>query len=494
MQPTKSLVIKNTGAYTLAGMLPFITGLFMLPIYTRYLTPSDYGILTLVSAFTAMLLPIISLQLNAALPRYYFDFKGFELKQFFSTIFYSVTLLSSTFLLFLHLTGDLLTDFMFPKANIPYLPYFMISLITVLMGQLSAVAQRLLVVREKGGAVLIRALFGIIIGIILGLWFVVYLRMGALGALIAGAIGGFATALLTCFMVKDFFVWSWKKEYFFQAFKYSWPIMPHAIGGYLFMYSDRIIMEKFVTLVAIGLYSIADRFSRILKVLVNAINDALNPNFMRLAHQDEQTVAAKFKAIIVQWSVLISIAYLGLAFFSEEAVIILTPEKYHAAYGLIPILLLGYIFRGLYCFASYPLFYLKKTTQIPAITFTAGAANIGLNLLLIPIIGIYGAAWATVFSFALTFFIANHLSSKVLGMKFDWISLLQVFVPMLVCASILFFIKNQSMVMKFSTKIFFLGIFSLFLWIRNFGGFRADVFRFARSVKLNRITKTSENI
>lgn len=85
MNNTKAKVLKNTGAYTLVGIIPYLTSFIMLPIYTRYMSPEDYGILALVSAFQAILATVVFLQLNAALPRYYFEYSGNELKVFFST-------------------------------------------------------------------------------------------------------------------------------------------------------------------------------------------------------------------------------------------------------------------------------------------------------------------------------------------------------------------------------------------------------------------------
>ena len=66
MSNTKSRVLKNTGAYTLVGIIPYLTSFIMLPIYTRYMSPEDYGILSLVSAFQAILATTVSLQLSAA--------------------------------------------------------------------------------------------------------------------------------------------------------------------------------------------------------------------------------------------------------------------------------------------------------------------------------------------------------------------------------------------------------------------------------------------
>lgn len=478
MNNTKARVLKNTGAYTLVGMIPYLTSFIMLPIYTRYMSPDDYGILSLVSAFQAILATTVSLQLSAALPRYYFEYSGKELKIFFSTTMYSVVGIAATFLVAIHFIGGPLVGFIFPKADIPYFPYFFICLVTVFIAQSSQVAQMLLVVQERGGAVLFRAILGTFFGIAAGLYFVVYLDMKALGALLAGVLGGFFVMALNMLLVKEFFVLKWRKRYFIQSLKYGWPIIPHAMGGYLFMYSDKIVMEKFVALSAIGIYSIADRLSMSLKMLVNSINTALTPNFTRLATRDIGQATKTFKPIITKWAVLVSFFYLGLAMFSRELIEILTPEQYHAAYPLVPILLAAYIFRGLYCFGSYPLFFLKKTKYIPMITFTAGFANVGLNILFIPMIGIQAAAWTTLAAFFITFVLAFYFSSKLFSMQVEWLQIVAIFAVMFFIFAMSMLFLPEGLMSRIFAKLVYLALFGMIIYIKNWGDVRKEIFGF----------------
>ena len=484
MNNTKARVLKNTGAYTLVGIIPYLTSFVTLPIYTRYMSPDDYGILSLVSAFQAILATTVSLQLSAALPRYYFEYSGDELKIFFSTTMYSVVLIAATFITAIHFVGGPLIGFIFPRADIPYFPCFFICLATVFMAQLSQVVQMLLVVQERGGAVLFRSILGTIFGIAAGLFFVVYLDMKALGALLAGVLGGFFVMVLNILLVKKFFVFKWRKRYFIQSLKYGWPIIPHAMGGYLFMYSDKIVMEKFVALSAIGIYSIADRLSMSLKMLVNSINTALTPNFTRIATTDIGKATKIFKPIITKWAVLVSFCYLGLSMFSRELIEIMTPEQYHAAYPLVPILLAAYIFRGLYCFGSYPLFFLKKTKYIPIITFTAGFANIGLNILFIPMIGVQAAAWTTLASFFVTFVLSVYFSSKFFSMQVEWRQIGTIFAIMFFIFAMSMLLLPEGLIMRIFTKLIYLVLFGMIIYMKNWGDIRKEIFIFSPWVQM----------
>ena len=270
MSSLKTKLIKNSTAYTLTELLPYMVSFIMMPIYTRYMEPSDYGILALVNAFKSTLLPFVGLQLKSAVPRFFFEYEKEEFKKFFSSVFFSSGLIAFSILFCFHIVGDKLVRIIYPKANIPYFPYFFIIFISTFIAELGAVINNLLVVQERAVAILFVSIFSSITGIGLGLFFVVYMKMKALGALLASLINGMLVFFINIFLIKEFLILSFKKKYFLEAFHYSWPIIPHALGGFLFRYSDRIVMEKFLPLSAIGLYNIADKFSMFLKLIVNS--------------------------------------------------------------------------------------------------------------------------------------------------------------------------------------------------------------------------------
>jgi O-antigen/teichoic acid export membrane protein len=456
-------------------MLPYLVSFITLPVYSRFLTPDDYGILALVASFSALLTPIITLQLRVAIGRHYFDHKGEDLRQFFSTIFFSVAVIGGLGILLTVVLGGRFTDLVFPKAQIPFFPFFALGLVTMFFSELAGVVHLLLVVMEKGHLILTRALASTVLGLGLGLWFVVVMKMGAVGPLLAGACAAAVNTLLGAYLVREYFTLRWRKDFFRQSLRYSLPIVPHAFGGYLFMYSDQLVMEKFLPLASIGLYSIADRFSRILKTFVNSVSNSLSPNFMRLAKGSRDEAVGKFRGVMEKWAVLIGGAYLTLALFSEEALLLLTPPQYHAAYTVVPVLLVAYVFRGLYCFASYPLFFLKNTKVIPIITVTAGCTNVILNILFIPRFGVMAAAWTTVFSFAMTFALACFFSRKVMPMDYPWATFSKVLVFTALCVAAAMAGRTMGTVPGAIIKAAVCLAYAGAVWATDTGDIRGDV-------------------
>jgi|APSaa5957512576_1039674.scaffolds.fasta_scaffold68421_2 O-antigen/teichoic acid export membrane protein len=111
-------VFKNASHYILASLLPIAVSVLMLPIYTLYLSPTDYGILALVLSLQAFLPILMTLQIQGSIPRFYFEYcdDKAKLKVFISTILLFVVILSTVAVFFLSTYLDEILDLIFPKT------------------------------------------------------------------------------------------------------------------------------------------------------------------------------------------------------------------------------------------------------------------------------------------------------------------------------------------------------------------------------------------
>ena len=179
------------------------------------------------------------------------------------------------------------------------------------------------------------------------------------------------------------------------------------------MYSDRIILEKYVTLSAIGLYMLADKIAMIIKMIVNEFNHAFSPYFIRKSKESKQVAIKEVQNISLIFIYLTSMIVVTISLFSVEIVYFLLDKRYFDTWMMIPLLSSAYIFRSLYCFSSSGLFYEKKTGRVAMITILAGLINIALNILLIPYYGVIAAVYTTIFSFFITFIMSELMSYKI---------------------------------------------------------------------------------
>jgi len=417
-------IIKESSVYTIALLLPPMVSIFTLPIFTRFLSPEEYAIITLVLTFSAIAGIAISLQLQAAMLRFTTGFIARNeienAKRYFSSIlFFLLAAVLLGFFVF-ELLGPGLISLLFSNEKLQYAPYFRLGIIDLSITAVYGVFQGLLRARRQAGLFLSASI--LYLGATVGskLVLVAMLHQGVFGMLIGTIIGDAVLVVYMIILQHAWIVRSFDRGYIRQAIIYSLPLIPHAAATFIFTLSNRIILEHYVALAVVGVFGIASSIALVPILLVDSFGIAYGPHFIHGAELDRQRLCDETKYIIGIWWVGVVAMMMGAYLFSEEAIKLLVAPAYYSAAMLVPILSLAAVGRGLYVFAGSPLF-LDKTKLVPLVTVGAGIASLGLNFLLIPRFGVLGAAWATVAAHGVTFGISHYLSSRrVFSLQFPW--------------------------------------------------------------------------
>ncbi len=424
-------VIKNSFFYTLASMLQSMISFFLLPVYTRYLSPEDYAILALVMSFTGIASALITLQIHSGIPRFVVKFLGQKERSriYFSSIFLLFFAILFFGCLIINIFGDRIIRVMFShNSRLSYHPFFLIATWTMLPSLLISAGMALLQTLEKGAKFLLLTVLQVAINVGLSLYFVVSLKSGPLGILWAQLISAVCALGFIVFFIRDWLMIIVPRfsQDIKDSLRYSLPIIPHILSMYIYMYSDRLILQRFVPLADIGIYSIADTFAYILLVIVNATTTAYSPHFLKLAQEDKLNAQVETRKFIQIWWWAIAIIFMAYLLICAYIVRFMTQPAFYPSIPLIPILSIAYIFRGLYCFAANGIFFMEHTKYIPIITISAAVANVLLNLLFIPRFGIYAAAWNTVVSYIITFILAYYFSKNYFPRIYPWKNMLKI--------------------------------------------------------------------
>jgi O-antigen/teichoic acid export membrane protein len=389
-----------------------------------------------------------------------------EAKEYFTSVLLVMCFLIVVIFAGFEYFGDALVKVTFPKSNFLYHPYFRLSLLAVIFGALYQTPQvifKSLQMAKHFFAVSVIILFSTIL---FNMYFLVVKQLGVYGIFLGTALGALVGAIMAFWFIRDWFCFKFKFNYVTQALSYSLPIIPHMLGTYIFTMSNRIILEKYVNMTDIGLFSIADRIASVPLFLVSAFNLAYNPEFIQMAENDKKkAVEYNYKVIEIWWAGVIFLV-LGFTLFSDHILRIMATEKFYPAVGVATVLAIACVFRGLYCFAISPVFFYKKTYWVPVVTITAGIVSIVLNILIIPVYGIIGAAWVTVASYFVTFVMAEIIGRSVLKLEYPLgkmisIGLTGLVIFMIVKRSISFFNFNGNM--SFFISIIGVLIFGLVL-------------------------------
>ena len=413
-------VFKGASIYTMGQVGTKAFGFFLIPVYTRFLTPADYGIVGYLQVMLQLMASVLMLGFRGAQTRYYYEFKNSSEKigEFLFSINAYLIAVLLTFCLGLTFWGEHLYSLLAVK-NIPFQPYLPIVIWTAffqILNQL-VVSYYLATKQYKECAILQFLQFAFMVGMIL--FFVVYLKQGALGKVKGHLVGQAIFFALFYIPYTRKFIFRFDATYVKYALAFGVPIVFHLLAGVMHNSIDRVILEKYVSMDQLGIYSLGYQIGMVMSIIVTSVNKAWHPNYFDLMSSETHDRAYENRRMFALWLLGIgSVCLIGML-WAKELLILLTPESYHAAAGVVPIIIMGYFFQGVYFFAVSPIFQFKKTKFLPFLTGAAALLNITLNLLFIPRFGIYGAAYATLISFAFQAFFVYIVSRRLFDPRFE---------------------------------------------------------------------------
>lgn len=373
-------------------MTPMI-GFIMLPIYTSHLSPAEYGVMTTIQTLVGMLQLFLLLSLHGAVTRFYYDYSDdpHKLKAYLGSIFNFTLIFSTGIVALLLLFDDIITSILFKQ--IPKSPYYYYLLAISWCSALFALPMALYRAQEKAGTfVLINAIKAFaIMG--LTIYLLIIQGFGAESALISQAVVTFIVVLITYGKQLKYFSFSLNPDLVKQSLMFSLPLLPHVASGWIINSSDRVILEKFIPIADLGVYALAVQVSMILSLFYSSVNNALVPRYTKLRKDGLEEQATKLLRVFLYIVIFFGLLSIPVAI---TAVQLLASEVYQQANILIPFLLIAQIIKGIYFIPTAKLFYIKKTKSIATSSVIAALCNIIINIIMIPIIGVYGAILSTI--------------------------------------------------------------------------------------------------
>lgn len=415
---SKKNVLVNSALYTFGNLLLKVFSFFLIPLYTTYLLPEQYGILNLATSFTGVFSVIMSLGLQFAVIRFYTDFKDEKrlLQRMFGTIINSIIIFSFIIGLLLYLTEKYWIDIFF--ENIKFYPIVFLSILISGVTSLYTVYQDSLkgMQQSKKSVTLTYIFFFLLLGA--NLITVVRLKMGAIGILFSIFI---VTFLMIVVMIVDLkrqrlLCICIDKGILKAMLKYSLPIVPHSMSYTITGFITRIIINTKLALSSLGLYSLAFQFGNISDVALNSVQSAFQPWFFeKLKNRPLESKRIEYEirdtSYLLMW--LYGLMYIIIASFSKEAVNLMAAPSYHSAWIYVPAMVSVIAIKSPLYFYNNFLFYNKnKTKFIFATTFTGCVINVIMTLLLIPTFGIFGPIIADAISFVIRTLIVYPIISK----------------------------------------------------------------------------------
>lgn len=398
--------VKNSFIYYLSNVLTKGISFFLLPFYTMMFSQGDYGILEMISVLSTFAIVIFSLQIQEGVGRYYNELSSAsEIRIYTSTVAYFVLSSFSGFFMLTLVFANQLSSLISVNSELLVLAAASISLNGIFYFSQNQLTWKILPLKQ-----MICALVYNLTTISLTILLVLKFKYGIESIFISQIIGAFIGTSLGWFFTRQDFGIVFSPIVLKKLLHFSLPMVPNAIGIYVFLIIDRFCIEHFVGLEQLGLYSFSLKMASILSIVHLGMSTALAPLIYK--HYKESDTPQKINSIFRYFSFLsfLAIAFIGI--FSLQLTHFLAGRSgYENAILYVPILLITLQFASLNQF--FPgLIIAKKTKIISVISIGTGILNLAINLLLIPNIGILGACIAGIISTTLNLILIRHFASK----------------------------------------------------------------------------------
>jgi len=419
-ESTRRLVARlgtNSGIYAVGNALARGAPLLLVPVFGLYLSPADYGVLAVATALSSLLSFMFSLSLDSAISAMYFHLPSPEARaELNASLFVCWVVFGGGAAVSLHVAGTYgLLEFI---PSVPFRPYLRAVIWTAYFTVFVSAIQTLFATLEKPIRAVVVGLAQMVITIAASIYFVVVRKQGAegsinanlLSALLAGGYSIVSLALLSRHRPS----WTLLK----RALLFTLPLVPHVAATWILNLSDRTILQKFVSESNVGIYALGYQVGSVMMMLNQGISFAAAPVF-----NSQMTTEAGRERVprLGTYAILVTIAAgLAVALLGGDALMLVTPTRYHDAARVVPWVAAGCTFQGIYITWSRGTWFSMKTKWVPALTGVAALANVLLNLLLIPRFGYMAAAVNTMLAFALLAFLHGYLAHKVFPVAWEY--------------------------------------------------------------------------
>lgn len=410
----QSSLFKASGVYGVTSILNSAIPFFLMPVLTRYLTPEDYGIVSVFTTLASILGVFIGLSIHGAINRVYFE-KEINFKEYISNCLL-ILLISfvSVFLAVLTFSNYISKFSGVPVNWVIFAVIFTLFQFLILLN---------LVIYQAKMQAKYYAIFQLgqtIMNFVLSIIFVVVFGMNWQGRLIANSIAVMFFGFISFYTItKNYLDLRLNKKYLIHALKFGVPLIPHTLGGLFMTTSSMFIITNILGLTETGIYVVGLQIGSIISILADAFNRAYAPWLFSKLNLNDESVKIKIVKFTYFYFFCIIFISLILGVSAPLIVDVLLGKSFQASSEVIIWIALGSAFKGMYYMVAGYIFYVYKTYFLIWITFFNGIINIPLTIFLTKINGVIGASQAYCMILLLMFIMTWMLSSKVYKMPWD---------------------------------------------------------------------------
>jgi O-antigen/teichoic acid export membrane protein len=408
---------RHSAVYGLGSLVSRFIAVLLLPVYTRYLSPADYGLIETLIALSAILTVLLAAGVKSAFFRFYFDEadEPGRRRVIRTSFWFTMAMGTAGLVAGLALAGPI-SELLFGTGDHADLvrAAFVGLWAHVNYEQMTALFR----VEQRSVAYLIATLINLGLTVAATLLLVVVWEQGPIGVIVGNFTGTLVVYAGLLLYRRDQLGLEWDRPLLREMNRFGMPLVPSALFLWALNFSDRFFLVKLSGAREVGLYAIGVRLASAIILLLAAFRTAW-PAFAYSIEDDDE--AARTYAYVLTYLVAItSWMALALGVLAPWLVQLLTTEEFYSAERVVAPLAFAAVAFGAYIVVVIGVGRARRTRSNWVITGAGAALNVVLNLALIPEFGMTGAAVATIGAYAALFLGMAWKAQHVFPVPYQW--------------------------------------------------------------------------
>ena len=421
---------KEAAIYGLSSIVGRFLNFLLVPFLTNYLLKSELGVYSYLYSYIAFAFVIYGYGMDSAYMRFASSSelgeKGVRVSVPFLSVLATSLVLSSLVTVFAPGISEVIGV---GSANAHLVQY---SAWILCFDAIAIVPFAYLRMENRAKLFAGLRLFNIVVNIILTILGLVVMELKLESLFIANLAASFVTAVALVVVVYPLLTLRFSRRLYREMLQFGLPYIPAGLAGIAIQVIDRPILKALTDDDTVGIYQAGHRLGVLMMLVVGMFDYAWRPFF--LTHSKDEDAPRLFSKVFTYFVGLMMLVFVVGSLFVEDIARIrlfggyFIGEKFWGGLGIVPIVLLAYVFTGSYVNFVVGVYLEKKTKYLPYATGAGALVNVGVNFLLIPKLGITGAAIATLVSYIVMAAGIYFPSQRLYHVQYEWSRLLRVFV------------------------------------------------------------------
>jgi O-antigen/teichoic acid export membrane protein len=403
-------LFKHSAIYGLGDMSRRLIGFILIPIYTKYLSPGEYGVFQLSMTFVSFASLLYLLGVNTAFFRFYLDHRDEkERRRTFTTSFLFVFVVDVALSVPLVLARERISDLLFGSpAHGLVVALCGIALITQSLETFPVLVLR---AENRSSFYLVMVLVQLVTTLLSSAYFIVRAGMAAEGALLGVVLGYVAIFLMFLPTALRKLVPSFSWKLVRDLLSFGMPFVPSMLALTAVNISDQYIIRYFKGIEATGLYALGYKIGMTVNLLVSSFRMAYVPFVFQVAKAPD--ALERYSRAFTYFSSVLILATLLLCLSVDDIYRLTVDPEFYGSKGIVPVVAFSYVLFGLHTVFIVGIYLKEKTSLMPLVCGASAILNVIANILLVPRYGMQAAAWTTFAAFflmaALTYYFSDRL-------------------------------------------------------------------------------------